>query len=174
MVLLNIGRIVAGIADLAVIPLRDGLSPAKLKKPVRRVVEPIATIAAVWVAFAFIPWLRYSEASTGTITDRLRSTAKGLESDIKSELGTVTDKAKTLELDKLGAQAQEKLRAPLNRPSPSISTSSAPRPRTSSRDCSPPPARKRKSRRLKAQILSRHRARKSASCSRTSSAAARR
>ena len=109
-VLLNIGRIVAGIADLAVIPLRDGLSPAKLKKPVRRVVEPIATIAAVWVAFAFIPWLRYSEASTGTITDRLRSTAKGLESDIKSELGTVTDKAKTLELDKLGAQAQEKLR----------------------------------------------------------------
>jgi hypothetical protein len=109
-VLLNIGRIVAGIVDLAVIPLRDGLNPKKFNKPVRRVIEPVVTIALVLLAFTFIPWLSTGKASTASISDRLRSTAETLEKDIAGEVGKVTDKAKDLNLDKLGAQAQEKLK----------------------------------------------------------------
>ena len=32
-VLLNIGRLVAGAANLAVVPLRDGVNAKKMKKP---------------------------------------------------------------------------------------------------------------------------------------------
>ena len=64
-VLLNIGRIVAGVANLAVIPLRDGLNLKKFKKPIRRVIEPVVTIVLVVLAFTFIPWLSNGKASTG-------------------------------------------------------------------------------------------------------------
>ena len=107
-VLLNIGRIVAGVANLAVIPLRDGFNFRKYKKPLRRVIEPVVTIALVVLAFTFIPWLSSGKASTGTITDRIRATAEDLEKDIKGEVGKVTDKAKDLNLDKLGKDALEK------------------------------------------------------------------
>ena len=117
-VLLNIGRIVAGVANLAVIPLRDGLNLKKFRKPLRRVIEPVVTIAAVVLAFTFIPWLSKSRGSTGSISDRIRATA----ADIQGEVGKVTEKAKDLNLDKLvdqakaidlnkiSAQAQEKLK----------------------------------------------------------------
>ena len=65
MVLLNIGRIVAGVANLAVIPLRDGLNVKKFKKPLRRVIEPVVTIALVVLAFTFIPWLSSGKAEHG-------------------------------------------------------------------------------------------------------------
>ncbi len=81
-VLLNIGRIVAGVANLAVIPLRDGFNLKKYKKPLRRVIEPVATIAVVVVAFTFIPWLSKGKASTGSISDRLRATAEELRKAI--------------------------------------------------------------------------------------------
>ena len=109
-VLLNIGRIAAGVANLAVIPLRDGLNMRKLKKPVRRVIEPVVTIGLVILAFTFIPWLAGSQPGTGTIIDRVESTAKTLGTEIKGEVGKVTDKAQDLNLDKLGAQAQSKLK----------------------------------------------------------------
>jgi hypothetical protein len=120
-VLLNIGRIVAGVANLAVIPLRDGLNLRKFKKPLRRVIEPVVTIGLVVLAFTFIPWLSTGKGSTGSISDRIRATAETLEKDIQGEVGKVTDKAKDLNLDKLGkgvvdkaktfgAQAQEKLK----------------------------------------------------------------
>ena len=64
-VLLNIGRIVAGIANLAVIPLRDGLNLRKYKKPLRRVIEPVVTIALVVLAFTFIPWLSTGQGEHG-------------------------------------------------------------------------------------------------------------
>jgi hypothetical protein len=109
-VLLNLGRIVAGVANLAVIPLRDGLNFKKFKKPLRRVIEPIAWIAGVVIAFTFIPWLSTGKGSTGTISDRLRTTAEDLGKHIEGEVDTVAAKAKDLDLDKLGAQAQEKLK----------------------------------------------------------------
>ena len=120
-VLLNIGRIVAGAANLAVIPLKDGFDFRKYKKPLRRVIEPIVTIALVVLAFTFIPWLSTGKASTGTIAERLRSSAESLQTEIEGEVGRVKAKAKDLNLDKLGndvvekanklgTQAQEKLK----------------------------------------------------------------
>jgi len=109
-VLLNIGRSVAGVANLAVIPLRDGLNVKKYKKPLRRVIEPVVTIALVVLAFTFIPWLSSSKAGTGTISDRLRTAAESLGGDIKGEVGNVTEKAKQLDLEKLGSQAQSKFK----------------------------------------------------------------
>jgi hypothetical protein len=105
-VLLNIGRIVAGVANLAVIPLRDGLNLKKFKKPLRRVIEPVVTIAAVVLAFTFIPWLSTGKGSTGSIADRIRATAEALEKEIPGEVGKVTEKAKDLNLDKLVEKAK--------------------------------------------------------------------
>ncbi len=109
-VLLNIGRIVAGIANLAVIPLRDGFNMKKFKKPLRRVIEPAVTIVLVWLGFTFIPWLSTGKGRAGTIPGRLRATAENLQKDIQGEVDKVADKAKSLEIEKLGAQAQEKLK----------------------------------------------------------------
>jgi hypothetical protein len=109
-VLLNIGRIIAGVANLVFVPLRDGVNIKKLKKPMRRVIEPVVTIALVVLAFTFIPWLSSAKANKGTVSDRILSTADSLKAEIKGELGKVTEKAKSLELDKLSEQAQSKLK----------------------------------------------------------------
>ena len=58
-VVLNIARLVSGLFNLAVIPFRDGINWKRLKKPMRRVIEPVVTIALVGLAFAFFPWLSY-------------------------------------------------------------------------------------------------------------------
>ena len=42
-------------------------------------IEPVATIAVVVLAFTFIPWLSKGKASTGSISDRIRATAEELE-----------------------------------------------------------------------------------------------
>ena len=39
-VLLNVARLVTGVFNIAVIPFRDGINFHRLKKPIRRVVEP--------------------------------------------------------------------------------------------------------------------------------------
>jgi hypothetical protein len=109
-VLLNLGRIVAGVANLVVVPLRDGLNAKKLKKPVRRIIEPVLTIGAVIVAFTFIPWLSNNGPSSGTLADRLRTGTTSLEEEIKGEVNTVEEKARTLDVKQLEAQAQEKLK----------------------------------------------------------------
>ena len=72
-VLLNIGRLVAGTANLAIIPLRDGINFEKMKKPLGRVIEPAVTIGLVVLAFTFIPWLSSGQAAKGSIADRIRS-----------------------------------------------------------------------------------------------------
>ena len=69
-VLLNIGRLVAGVANLAVVPLRDGVNPGKIRKPAWRVAEPALTIVLVVLAFTFIPWLSRGQASSGGIAER--------------------------------------------------------------------------------------------------------
>ena len=70
-VLLNIVRLVSGAANLAVIPFRDGIDPEKMKKPIRRVVEPAITIGLVVLAFTFIPWLSSGGSAKGSIADRV-------------------------------------------------------------------------------------------------------
>jgi hypothetical protein len=126
-VLLNIGRLVAGAANLAVVPLRDGIDFKKMKKPLGRVIEPAATIVLVALAFTFIPWLSSAEAAKGSIADRIRSGADALKKDMKGQVDQVVDvdklgaqvqgtlkdlgdKAKDLDIKKLGAQAQQKLK----------------------------------------------------------------
>jgi DNA-directed RNA polymerase subunit RPC12/RpoP len=103
-VLLNIGRLVAGAANLAVVPLRDGINPGKLRKPAWRVAEPALTIGLVVLAFTFIPWLSRGQAGGGSIAERIRSEVQDLKTEIKGEVKRVAD------VDQLGARAQQKLR----------------------------------------------------------------
>jgi len=103
-VLLNIGRLVAGGANLAIVPFRDGIDFKKMKKPLGRVLEPAVTIGLVILAFTFIPWLSSGQSAKGSIVDRVRSGAQALKQDMKGQVDQVVD------VDKLGAQAQEKLK----------------------------------------------------------------
>jgi hypothetical protein len=126
-VLLNIGRLVTGVANLAVVPFRDGLDFQKMKKPAGRVIEPLVTIGLVILAFVFIPSLSSGESAKGNIADRIRTGAGALRKEMKGEVDKVVDfeklgaqaqeklkelgdKAKDIDLNKLGAQAQEKLK----------------------------------------------------------------
>jgi hypothetical protein len=105
-VLLNIGRIVAGVANLVFVPLRDGFNVKRYKQPIRRIFEPVVTIALVVLAFTFIPWLSTGKKSEGSITDRIRSTAGSLEKEIQGEL----EKARSVDLEKFSEQAQSKVK----------------------------------------------------------------
>jgi hypothetical protein len=107
-VLLNLGRLIAGVANLALVPLRDGLDARKLRKPVRRVVEPILTIALVVLGFTFIPWLS-GDRRGGSVADRIRDGARTLEKDIEGEVDLVVKKAQNIDIENLGARAREKL-----------------------------------------------------------------
>jgi hypothetical protein len=109
-VLLNVGRLAAGTVALVLVPLRDGLNARKLKKPVRRVAEPVLTIALVVLAFTFVPWLAAGRSEGGSLAQRLRAGAEGLETDIEGEVDLVVKKANKIDVEKLGAQAQQKLK----------------------------------------------------------------
>ena len=86
-VLLNIGRLVSGVANLAVVPLREGLAVNRMKKPLRRVLEPVLTIGLVVLAFTFIPGLsRSGSVKKGTVAARLRAGVDALEEDMKAEV----------------------------------------------------------------------------------------
>jgi hypothetical protein len=109
-VVLNLGRFAAGVFNLVFVPLRDGLNVKKLKKPIRRIVEPVLTVGAVVLAFTFIPWLSTGASRSGSVADRLRTSAPALEQEIKGELKTVVEKARTLDVKQLEEQAKEKLK----------------------------------------------------------------
>jgi hypothetical protein len=95
-VLLNIGRFAAGVANLAVVPLKDGLNVGKLKKPARRVIDPLITVGLVILAFTFIPWLSNGKPASGSVADRVRSTAGTLKKEIAAEVESVAGQAKNL------------------------------------------------------------------------------
>lgn len=105
-VALNVGRFAAGVANLAVVPLRGGFTAQKLKKPFRRVAEPVITVALVFLGFTFIPWLSSGGSRGGGVAERLRSSAVELKGEMKDEL----EKAKDIDVGKLGAQARERLK----------------------------------------------------------------
>jgi hypothetical protein len=109
-VLLNIGRIVAGVGNLAVVPLRDGLHARKMKKPVRRLIEPVVTIGLVILAFTFIPWLSAGGSSQGPLSEQLKGSARSLGQEMRGEVGDVVEKAKQVDVKKLGAAVRETLR----------------------------------------------------------------
>jgi predicted Zn finger-like uncharacterized protein len=107
-VLLNLGRIVAGIANLAVIPFRESpmqgvlfLIPPftffylaqrwpKVKKPVKRIFGPILTIGIVALAFMAEPWLKGEGKSAGSIQDQAKAGVKSLKKEVKAKIGKVS------------------------------------------------------------------------------------
>jgi hypothetical protein len=109
-VLLNLGRLAAGAVELVVAPFRDGLKVRKLKKPARRVGEPLLTILLVFLGFTFIPWLSGSQPVRGSLTDRIREGAAGLGKEIEGEVDSVVKKARKIDVEKLGERAREKLK----------------------------------------------------------------
>ena len=87
-VLLNIGRVAAGVANLVVIPFRESpiqgilfLIPPitffylyqnwyKVHRRVKRIIGPVFTIVLVVAAFVVEPWLRDGEAQQGSPGER--------------------------------------------------------------------------------------------------------
>ena len=107
-VLLNLGRLAAGAVNLALVPLRDGLNSRKLKKPVRRVAEPILTIAAGVPGVHLHPLaLAAAGPAEGSLADRVRAGASGLEKEIEGEVDCVVKKARKIDVEKLGDAGPE-------------------------------------------------------------------
>ncbi len=106
-IVLNIGRIVAGVANLAVIPFRESpiqgvlfLIPPitffymyqnwhKVKQPVKRIVGPIATIALVAAAFVAEPYIRGEGKSKGSLKDQVKSGVGTLKKGMREQIGKV-------------------------------------------------------------------------------------
>jgi hypothetical protein len=94
-VLLNIGRVLAGLANLAAIAFRDGVIQGllflippitfvylaqhwqKVQKPVKRVVGPILTILLAIAAVSFEPMLRGGGKAEGATAKQGATTKKG-------------------------------------------------------------------------------------------------
>jgi hypothetical protein len=122
-ILLNVGRIVAGLANLLVIPFREGISEGvmflippftfmymtnhwkKLKKPTLRVLWPAITIIAVILAFTFVPGLHKGGRASGDLKGQLVDGVKNLGEEMRSEV----EKAKEIDLQNLENQAKGKL-----------------------------------------------------------------
>jgi hypothetical protein len=125
-VLLNLGRIGSGVANVVVIPFRDGIIQGvmflippltffylsnhwnKLKKPTMRIITPVLTIAAVFLAFTFIPSLRTDgkAASTANVTEEIKSSAKTLEGEMIDEV----KKTRTVDVQGIEQDAAKKVR----------------------------------------------------------------
>jgi DNA-directed RNA polymerase subunit RPC12/RpoP len=105
-VLLNIARLATGLVNIVVIPFRDGLDFRKLKKPIRRVIEPVVTIGLVGVAFAVIPWLSKSDGSDGTMKGRIRGEIKKIERKLQDVKDGTSKKAKALGVTPAGKQPE--------------------------------------------------------------------
>jgi hypothetical protein len=106
-VLLNIARLVSGIANVAVIPLRDGFNLRKMKKPLQRVIEPLIMILLVIFAFAFIPWLSRGDDAKAAPPKRTQASASDLEREIKDKVTRAIDK-----VDPGGARPGESKNSP--------------------------------------------------------------
>ncbi|WP_422926463.1 hypothetical protein [Singulisphaera sp. PoT] len=123
-VLLNVGRLGVGVANLAVNAFKEGIGQGifflippftfvylnknwkKVRKPTKRVIEPAITIALVFLAFTFIPSLSGGRKNTGAIGERVKRGAKALEQDISEEL----TKAKSIKTDSVGESAKRGLK----------------------------------------------------------------
>jgi hypothetical protein len=107
-VVLNIGRLLAGVANLVVIPFRESplqgvffLIPPltfiylyqnwqKVRKPVLRILGPIGTIGLVILAYLVAPYLR-GEQRQGSIKDQVRSGIESARESIGGKRGSGND-----------------------------------------------------------------------------------
>ena len=125
-VLLNVGRIVAGLANLLVVPFREGILQGimflippltffylssrwnKLRKPTMRIIAPVLTIGLVLVAFTFIPSLREDgkAPSTADLKGQLKEGVKSLGGEMIGEV----EKARSLDVESLGKEAVGRVR----------------------------------------------------------------
>lgn len=122
-VLLNIGRLVVGLINLAGVPFKEGpmkgllfLVPPftfiylanhwnKVRKPAMRVVGPLVTVGIVLLLFTFVPWLSSEDAREGNALERIRAEAASLKRDMRGEV----DQVRNVDVGNLKAQAQKQL-----------------------------------------------------------------
>jgi hypothetical protein len=90
-ILLNIGRLVTAGAGLAIVPLRDGLNWKKLKKPLRRLAEPVMTIGLVLLAFLFVPFLSTGKPATKGIAGAINRGQAAMQKAALGELDTAKE-----------------------------------------------------------------------------------
>ena len=106
-IVLSIGRIVAGVANLVVIPFRESpiqglffLIPPitffymyqnwhKVHQPVKRIIGPILTIALVAAAFVAEPYLHGGDKAKGSIQDQVKAGVGNMKAGVKGKLGKV-------------------------------------------------------------------------------------
>ncbi|MFN0055608.1 MAG: hypothetical protein ACKV0T_25960 [Planctomycetales bacterium] len=123
-VLLNIARLGSGLFNLAVIPFRDNpikgvlfLFPPvtayymwtnryRWRKPIRRVLSPLATLAVVIAAYVYIPWLNGNQEARGKLEDRIGSAVRGIRQGISESTTEVGKKASELK-DKAAEQLNQ-------------------------------------------------------------------
>jgi len=123
-VLLNIGRLATGLANLVFIPFRDGIVQGimflippitfiymanhwkRLRRPLMRVVQPTVTIGLVFLAFSFVPGLAKGDKDGGPSLDRLKAGVTDLSKEMRSGIANVD----VHDLNKLRDQARETLR----------------------------------------------------------------
>jgi hypothetical protein len=113
-VVLNLVRLIAGLANLIVIPFEKGpltgvlfLIPPitffhiwqhwnKLRKPVKRVVGPAFALALVVLAYAFVPGLSRAGRTSGGLERRLEASVDILKRDVTRQVDQTTSDARTL------------------------------------------------------------------------------
>jgi hypothetical protein len=106
-VLLNLGRVVAGMANLIAIPFRESplqgllfLVPPitllylyqnwhKVHRPVKRIIGPVFTILMVGLAFAAEPWMRGDEKPTGSVAEQVKAGFRSAKQEIKGKASQV-------------------------------------------------------------------------------------
>jgi hypothetical protein len=134
-VVLNLVRLIAGLANLIVIPFEKSpltgvlfLIPPitffhiwrhwnKLRKPVKRVIGPALALALVVLAYAFVPGLSRASRTSGGLERRLEASVGILKGDVTRQVGETTKDGQTLkakverrlpgELERAKSAAQE-------------------------------------------------------------------
>jgi hypothetical protein len=113
-VVLNLIRLIAGLANLVVIPFEKSpltgvlfLIPPitfvhiwrhwnKLRKPVKRVIGPAVALGLVVLAYAFVPGLSRASRTTGGLERRLEASVGLLKRDVTRQVDQSTSDARTL------------------------------------------------------------------------------
>ncbi len=113
-VVLNLVRLIAGLANLIVIPFRKSpltgvlfLIPPltffhiwrhwdKLRKPVGRVIGPAFALTIVVLAYAFVPGLSRASRTGGSLQHRLEASVNVLHSDVTRQVNRTSGDVKRL------------------------------------------------------------------------------
>ena len=114
-VLLNIVRLVAGLANLIAISFRDSpikgllflIPPVtvfllwqnrkKWHKTIKRSVSPVLTIFLVLLAYAYVPWLNGNKKAQANLGNTLRNAARNLENDLQDSVSKIKKKGREVE-----------------------------------------------------------------------------